>query len=194
MRAFIASFRHTQTFLQYKNASQIKLLDELISVFDETKIPVLLVGGFALDFKLGRLTRPHSNVNLMIHSNQSSNVLEVMRKKKYLIRQYNETLSFLISKYSTQAEILFYSLKEDAALIQSRHRTVKLPADAFKGSSHASLVGIQTKIPNEIGLLCTTALSKSRKDFEIAQQLSNFSITQEITPSQPTRYVESKQA
>jgi len=66
-----------------RDAHQLELIKEFASLAAGAGVECWLRGGWALDFLLGRITRPHQDIDLFIWAADASILLDVLRRHGY---------------------------------------------------------------------------------------------------------------
>lgn len=64
-----------------KTTAQLSLLGSLAQHFDKSDFPYWVMGGFALDGVLGKITRPHDDIDFLIDYSDRDRVAEVVTTK-----------------------------------------------------------------------------------------------------------------
>lgn len=62
---------------------QLKLIEEFAALAAGARVECWLQGGWALDFLLGRITRPHQDIDLFIWAADAPRLLGVLRQHGY---------------------------------------------------------------------------------------------------------------
>jgi phosphorylcholine metabolism protein LicD len=62
---------------------QLGLIEEFASLAEGARVECWLRGGWALDFLLGRVTRPHEDIDLFIWASDASKLVAVLERYGY---------------------------------------------------------------------------------------------------------------
>jgi hypothetical protein len=95
---------------------QLGLLEELAAAFSSERIRAWLRGGWALDFLLGRITRPHSDVDLVTWTRHRARVHRTLPARGFeLTRELSVQTDF--TKHGQTVSILFVARGPDGRVI-----------------------------------------------------------------------------
>jgi Aminoglycoside-2''-adenylyltransferase len=65
-------------------AQQLKLIGEFARIAGSLEVPFWVRGGWAMDFFLGRITRPHEDVDLFVWASDSARLAEALEANGFL--------------------------------------------------------------------------------------------------------------
>lgn len=132
---------------------QLHVIDELGGVLDRARIPYWLIGGWAMDFHVGRISRQHSDVDLAVHLGGRDSLLEVIRRQDFTAATGNDVAGVeLFIGRGIRLEVTYLAVREDGCLCTPGHEHWPYPAGSF-GDERATLHGVGVPVMSVAGLL-----------------------------------------
>jgi Aminoglycoside-2''-adenylyltransferase len=115
----------------HPTAAQLSLIQELTLVLRAARIPHWLFGGWAVDFLVGEITRPHSDVDLIIWRRDVPAFRQILVERGYAERPSpsGPELDAQFCKQDQPVEIMFLQEQEDGGACWGDWR---LPPDALE--------------------------------------------------------------
>ena len=83
--------------MDIKTEMTTSALLDLLLVFEEAQIPVWLDGGWGVDALLGEQTRPHRDVDIILHLADVPRLQEIMERRGFAIREGAPPSSFVLA-------------------------------------------------------------------------------------------------
>ncbi|MCL6443530.1 MAG: hypothetical protein K6T83_08755 [Alicyclobacillus sp.] len=97
----------SQTDLNDQNQSQLKVLGHILQTLSVHNINVWLRGGWAIDFLLGQITRPHEDIDLVTRVQHREKIEQTLVQEEFSIVPVSE---FQTNFYKDAIEISFVFL------------------------------------------------------------------------------------
>lgn len=146
----------------------LELLEEIAGIFEEKDIDYWVIGGYALDIAVGRLTREHKNTDFLIKIEDSGRASRALEKKGYITSYVHDRIAAekdgmkakLIPIEKTDGHYSIPTLNVFAEVPNSLMRPVE---GELKGKSYK-------RLPNEL-LYLFTRYSPNPSDALIADNL-----------------------
>jgi hypothetical protein len=112
------------------SAVQLSLIQEITTVLRAVRIPHWLFGGWAVDFLAGEITRPHSDVDLLLWRRDVPVFRQLLVERGYteLPTPSGPELDARFCKRDQLVEVMFLQQREDGGACWGDWR---LPADAL---------------------------------------------------------------
>ena len=90
---------------------QLQIIQTVGAIFSDQNIPYWLRGGWALDFLLGRVTRPHSDIDLICWSDDKDQIIKLLTENRFSLgRDLGIQVDFHWAKH--EISVVFISLDE----------------------------------------------------------------------------------
>src|SRR5262249_25712852 len=117
------------------NDIQLALIEELTTLLNQAGIAHWLFGGWAVDFQVGAITRPHEDIDLVIWRQDAPAVREELASRAYVEAPPPPEESALHTHYSARGQridVMFIRRERDGGVYWSSWRW---PDGSFTGSS-----------------------------------------------------------
>ncbi len=88
-------------------ATQFRLLRELAKLFGQARMRFWLRGGWALDFWLGKTTRPHSDIDIVSWSRHATRIRQLLEAHDYRVVRVTDSAAIHFSKYDQDVGVAF---------------------------------------------------------------------------------------
>jgi hypothetical protein len=123
--------------------NQLKLIKEITKILEDHQILYWLVGGWAVDFLAGKITRLHHDIDLTIWTKDVTQVENVMKRQGYKARNVNhpnESLGYI----KDNIEITFFLIETDGTKVinPGRFSDWPWPKDSFIENHYKILNGV----------------------------------------------------
>ncbi len=114
----------------HSTAVQLSLIQELATVLQAARIPYRLFGGWGVDFLVGEITRPHSDVDLILWRRDAPAIRRILGERGYAGRPSpsGPELDARFCKQDQLVEIMFLQEQEGGGACWGDWR---LPPDAL---------------------------------------------------------------
>jgi hypothetical protein len=120
--------------------TQFSLIRELAGLLAEARIRFWLRGGWALDFRAGRVTRSHKDVDLVTWSRHRHRLRQLLETYGYTTVRLDEPQVFF-QKRRQEVNFVMIERRRDGAIITPPFEDSPWPEGAFSGRP-ATLLGV----------------------------------------------------
>ncbi len=152
-------------------------LNQVASLLNNNNIDYWVMGGFALDIAIGRLTREHKNIDLLIKLSDAGRVKSLLESKGFIVRIVNDKL-VAINELNINL-IMMDEFKSDF-LISTININVILPKSLLSKPVTGLIDGLKfNRVPNEL-LFIFMRYSLNQSDSLL---VSNLSINKKVLNS-----------
>ncbi|MDX8365544.1 nucleotidyltransferase domain-containing protein [Cytobacillus sp. IB215665] len=145
----------TKEFFNKQTESQLTVLSDISSISETLKIEFWLRGGWAIDFLLGKVTRPHDDIDIVTWIHDRERLENELKKAGYEqtpVRQEFRNRQSDFKKDSVEVTFSYITHSENRKLIMN-----ELPEWVWRADSLSSqrfmLHGISAKVLNPRQLL-----------------------------------------
>ena len=132
---------------------QLELISEVSTLLTSADIEHCLMGGWALDFLLGRVTRPHDDVDLFVWATDAEKIRDLLTLNGYTYQEdySNPDYSAFFRKHEQLIDFTFLERNEyNGIRVAGPFQEWALPQTCFSRTS-ASLDGIECPVLNAAG-------------------------------------------
>ncbi|MFA5406581.1 MAG: hypothetical protein WC307_04470 [Candidatus Nanoarchaeia archaeon] len=147
----------------------LEALREVVKLFEANKIDYWVTGGYAIDLAVGKITRKHKNVDLLIRIENSGKVRSLLENKGYLIDYERDKL--VANKNDLIINLIMIDIYKDDYVIPTLNIDLHVPQSimdkTIKGAVD-EIVG--RRLPNEL-LYTIVRYSPNQSDVVIASNL-----------------------
>lgn len=148
----------------------LKTLNIIVRLLMKGNCWYRVVGGLGIDGYVGRISRPHHDIDIIILEEQVERIKEVLRKNAYEFTLFNHKILLKIDDVTVELGRFQRNQKDYWLVTLPSH---KWPADLLKGEE-VTLEGIRFTVPSKEFLLSTKLSDKRKKsenDRRILEQL-----------------------
>lgn len=93
----------------------LKAIDDLTQALSTHALPHWLFGGWAIDFHLGMVTRPHDDIDIIVWASDTTKVMTVLQQSAFALHTITpEHISF--EKYNERIDISFIERNPEVTL------------------------------------------------------------------------------
>lgn len=111
--------------------TQLRLIAEIESALGSARIRFWLRGGWALDFLIGRITRQHSDIDLVTWRRHASRIERLLVEAGYRVATVTELAAIHFDKSGQDIGIAFIAKDEDGTIVTPGREFWPWPEGAF---------------------------------------------------------------
>ncbi len=126
------------------------ILKEAIVICENNNIKYWVIGGFAVDAKIGHLSREHGDIDFCIHQDSINNCLKWFFKHGF--RATKEGLKYVFYKADIKIDIFELFINGDYYERRREWFTAKYPKEIFDNFQILELNGLKLRAPSNEGL------------------------------------------
>ncbi len=135
--------------------AQLRVIAELSADLEQAGIRYWMIGGWAMDFHLGRISRPHSDVDIVVHRTARDAVVDVVARRGFTIARGDDVGGVeLFTGPGAQLEVTYVAVGDDGRLFTPGFEHWPYPSGAL-GHERATFRGIEVPVMSVAGLLDT---------------------------------------
>ena len=97
--------------------AQLKLISEIADLFKRARFRFWLRGGWALDFLIGRVTRTHSDIDLVTWRRHAGRVQQMLRASGYEVATVTEQAAIHFAKHDQDVAFAFIKRDEQGRIV-----------------------------------------------------------------------------
>ena len=132
--------------------TQLRLIAEIESVLRSARIRFWLRGGWALDFLIGRVTRQHSDIDLVTWRRHASRIERLLLEAGYRVATVTDLAAIHFEKSGQDIGIAFIANDEDGRIVTPGREFWPWPQGAFP-AAEMRLEGIICRTMSAAALL-----------------------------------------
>ena len=168
----------SQQVLSDENESQLQVLGQINEIFSSLNINFWLRGGWAIDFLLGRITRPHEDIDIVAWVQHREEIEQTLIQQDF---DYVRVSDFQSNFFKSDVEIsfVFLTLTNDGRIYANGFsewiwRSDALPAEPFTLNGVSSFVLSPYQLLENLQVYEQGTGRKLRpKDFQSIETLQN---------------------
>ncbi len=135
--------------------AQLRAIGELTADLEQAGIRCWMMGGWAMDFHLGRISRPHSDVDLAVHRTDRDALADVVARRGFTTTGGDDVAGVeLFSGPGVRLEITYVAVGDDGRLFTPGFEHWPYPPGVL-GDDRASFRGLEVPVMSVAGLLDT---------------------------------------
>lgn len=177
---------------------QLELFSTIVSTLEKNNLSYWVLGGFAVDGLLGKVTRPHHDIDFFIEFSSRDKVAELVTTKavyNFLVITGWYDYKFVVydPRKEIHADFGFITLEHGKATFLHADQTFILPDLLFPKDKVVSLEGLRFKVIDPaliyVSKLCPPWIHNSdqheidKKEAQLIEHLVDKKLAQEITPT-----------
>jgi hypothetical protein len=163
---------------------QLELISEVSTLLTSADIEHCLMGGWALDFLIGRVTRPHDDVDHFVWATDAEKIRHLLTSNGYAYQDYsNPDYSAFFRKHGQLIDFTFLERNEHNAIrVAGPFRDWVLPQTCFS-RTNISLNGIKCPVLDAAGQIhIKTELRNYLPDWpERAKDIEDIGLLRQLT-------------
>jgi hypothetical protein len=132
-----------------KNKKQIKIIKDLKVICDQNSIKFWMLGGWGIDVLLGRITREHDDIDLIISYSNRRLCRDVIKPYAEKIIE-DSTVRLWFFKDGIKCDIRFFKKLKNGGLIMDLDKSDPLvypvPPDSFPNGINGRLPGVRVRV------------------------------------------------
>lgn len=134
-----------------RNETTLDDVNDIAKSFENNSVRYMIVGGYAIDGKKGKITRYHDDVDMLVLENEYHKIMEAVQKLGYkLIKKYNSTCLFKKNKEGemkpSKIHLSFLKRRGKFAVSEGRIATTRFPINWFDKSQTVEIKGVRFNI------------------------------------------------
>ena len=138
---------------QSDEVTQFRLIDKVADLLSDAGIVFWLSGGWAVDFHLGRVTRPHSDIDFIVNLDDRSRLRRLLEQDGIVATWVDKAGGVeWFESDGTRIEITYITKSNDASLVTPGYESWPWPADSFPDED-VTFEGITVRAVSVAGLL-----------------------------------------
>jgi len=130
---------------------QLSLINEVFQAFKKENLQIFLCGGWAVDFLIGKITRPHVDVDTMVWKKDKEKVRNIMKNLGFNVK--DKERKFQNEKYGVQFDTDFIETRGSKFVIGKSVHIKTWQKYTFDESVETELENVKVKIINPNSLL-----------------------------------------
>jgi|GEM_PF-3227758 len=148
----------------------VELLEEIAVLLESKRLKYWVFGGYALDLAVGRVTRPHANIDLLIRLNDSAKVRDLLEVNGFITELFFDKV--IARRDGEFVNLIMLDEFKGKYVISTVNVEVSVPKVLFDKPVKGELKGgSYPRIPNELVYLLNR-YSVNPSDTLIANNLS----------------------
>jgi len=142
--------------IAYSTKRQLELIQKVFGEFDKEKVNIFLWGGWAVDFLVGHITRPHVDIDTLVWKKDKEKIRKIMENLGFSVQ--DKIRKFQNSYDGFQFDIDFVEPLGDEFISSQSPQTkgLKWSKDTFSKTVDAKLNGVQVRVINQKSLYSFT--------------------------------------
>jgi len=152
-----------------------KALVVLLKVFEEASLEVWLDGGWAVDAVLGKQTRPHKDMDIIVRVSDLPKLRDALESRGFSVRQGGREFNFVLADgngLEIDVHAIVFDSNGDGIYRMENGSDWIFPASGFEGRGVVRGINVRCLSP-EVQVLCHaygyTPTEKDFKDMELLQ-------------------------
>lgn len=130
---------------------QLSLINEVFQAFKKEKLQIFLCGGWAVDFLIGKITRPHVDVDTMVWKKDKEKIKNIMENLGFSVK--DKERKFQNEKNGVQFDTDFVETSGNKFVTGKTGQIKTWFKDTFDEAVEAELENVKVKIINPNSLL-----------------------------------------
>lgn len=132
---------------------QFRLIGELSDSLNDAGVDFWLAGGWAVDFQLGRITRPHSDIDLIVHLADRAGLGTLLKQKGIETTGIDDTGGIeWFEANGARIEVTYIEKTKDGSLVTPGYESWPWPEGSFP-EEDLTFDGITVPAMSIVGLL-----------------------------------------
>lgn len=134
--------------IAFSAKKQLGLIKDVFSAFSKEGLEIYLCGGWAIDFLVGKVLRPHVDIDTLVWKRDKERVARVMRQLGYLVEDKERKFQNSLDGFQFDNDFIE---KLNGGFISGRSLTnegIKWPKETFEKSVTAKLEDVAVKVIN----------------------------------------------
>ncbi len=147
----------------------LEVLAEITRVLEKKGMDYWVMGGYGLDLAVGRVTRKHKNIDILVRIRDAGKVKALLEKNGYKVDYVRDKL---IAKDGGIINIITMDEFKDRYVIDTLNSEVLVPKSLMNRETYGEIEGVRCRrIPNEL-LYLFMRYSPNEQDSLIVSNLS----------------------
>lgn len=136
-----------------ENQAQLEAIRELTQQFGEVGTNFWLAGGWGVDFHLGRISRPHSDIDIVARAQDASLITDLLLSAGYSLRPSEDPKAeLLFERGDLLLDVTFITESDDGSILTPGWEHWPWQAGAFP-ETRQHLEGISARVVSASNLL-----------------------------------------
>jgi predicted nucleotidyltransferase len=108
-------------------------------ILAESNVSFYIFGGFSIDGLVGKITRPHGDIDIFAWKKDKENIINILKNKDYCIVEEGVIITF--SKEEVKGDILFIEERDNLIYLYGNKATCTIPKAIFEKSLYGNIQG-----------------------------------------------------
>lgn len=132
--------------IAFSTKKQLDSIEEVFNKFDTENLEIYLCGGWAIDFLVGRVLRPHVDIDTFVWKKDKEKVRRVMKQLGFSVK--DKERKFQNSRDGFQFDNDFVEALNDSFVSgrTARRKGIKWPKETFKELEETKLNSVHVKV------------------------------------------------
>ena len=140
----------------------VSLLEEIVELCESNNIKYWVIGGFAVDGKIGHISRNHGDIDICVHNSHQNKTLEIFFNNNFTITK--QGLKYVFYKYDIKIDVFILLNKNNCYERKREWFKAKFPKKIFDDFQSGKIDNLNFKIPSNEGLKYYGSKTKHKKD------------------------------
>ncbi len=138
---------------QSDGVSQFRLIGEFVDWLNGAEMTFWLSGGWAVDFHVGRVTRPHSDIDFIVNLDDRTRLRRLLEQKGFVTTWVDKGGGVeWFESDGIRIEVSYITKNNDGSMVTPGYESWPWPDDSFP-DEYVTLAGITVRAVSVAGLL-----------------------------------------